>query len=47
VEESYKKPLSEIERKKSVIDRLNSFIYGALGEQKVVKTLEALSDEYF
>lgn len=39
--------LSELERKKVVIDELNSFIYGALGEQKVVKTLEYLSDEYF
>lgn len=25
---------------------MNSFIYGALGEQKVVKELEGLSDEY-
>jgi hypothetical protein len=47
VEQSSLKDLSELERKKSVIDKLNSFIYGALGEQKVVKTLEALSDEYF
>jgi hypothetical protein len=39
--------LSGIERKKSVVDSLSSFIYGALGEQKVVNTLEALSDEYF
>jgi hypothetical protein len=47
VEESSQTALSEIERKKSVIDTLSSFIYGALGEQKVVKTLESLSDEYF
>ncbi|OXE98091.1 nuclease-like protein [Flavobacterium araucananum] len=41
-------PLSELERKKTKIDEHNSFIYGALGEQKVVKTLEeTLSDEYF
>lgn len=39
--------LSELERKKAIIDNLNNFIYGALGEQKVVKTLENLSDEYF
>ena len=39
--------LSELERKKAVIDTLNSFIYGALGEQKVVKVLENLPDEYF
>lgn len=47
VEQSSKTSLSEIEKKKSVIDRYSSLIYGALGEQKVVKTLEALSDEYF
>jgi len=35
------------ERKKAVIDNLNSFIYGALGEQMIVKALEDLSDEYF
>lgn len=46
VHQSAQHPLSELERKKSKIDELNSFIYGALGEQKVVKTLEALSDEY-
>jgi hypothetical protein len=40
-------PLSELERKKTRIDDLNSFIYGALGEQKVVKVLETLSDDYF
>lgn len=40
-------PLSALERKKTVIDGLNNFIYGALGEQKVVKTLQTLSDEYF
>src|SRR5690606_20229828 len=30
-----------------IVDGLNSYIYGALGEQKVVNTLENLSDEYF
>ena len=44
---SVKYPLSELERRKVKIDELNSFIYGALGEQKVVKTLEILSDEYY
>lgn len=44
---SSQQTLSELERKKATIDELNSFIYGALGEQNVVKTLEALSDEYF
>lgn len=47
VMQSVQHPLSELERKKAKIDELNSFIYGALGEQKVVKTLETLSDEYY
>jgi hypothetical protein len=47
VKQSSRKAISELERKKSVIDNLNSFIYGALGEQKVVKKIETLSDDYF
>lgn len=47
VRQSVHHSLSELERKKAVVDNLNSFIYGALGEQKVVKTLENLSDDYF
>ncbi|WP_347069071.1 nuclease-related domain-containing protein [Flavobacterium sp. WV_118_3] len=47
VKQSARYALSELERKKTTIDSLNNFIYGALGEQKVVKTLETLSDEYF
>jgi len=47
VRQSAQYPLSELERKKATIDGLNSYIYGALGEQKVVKALENLSDEYF
>lgn len=47
VRQSSQQSLSELERKKATIDGLNNFIYGALGEQKVVKTLEILSDEYF
>jgi len=39
-------PLSELDRKKEKIDELNSYIYGAVGEQKVVRTLENLSDDY-
>lgn len=46
VRQSVHHSLSELERKKTVIDNLNSFIYGALGEQKVVKALENLSDEF-
>lgn len=38
--------LNELNRKKDVVDTLSSFIYGALGEQKVVKVLENLSDEF-
>lgn len=47
VEQSARHQLSDLDRKNSKISELNSFIYGALGEQKVVKTLETLSDEYF
>lgn len=47
VKQSSHNYLLELERKKAIIDNLNSFIYGALGEQKVVKVLEKLSDEYF
>jgi hypothetical protein len=39
--------LKELERKKRVIDEINTFIYGALGEQSVVRELENLPDEYF
>ena len=38
--------LYELDRKKTVIDNLSSLIYGALGEQKVVRELENLPDEY-
>ncbi|MBC6491383.1 nuclease-related domain-containing protein [Flavihumibacter stibioxidans] len=47
IKQSAQYSLLELERKKATIDDLNSFIYGALGEQKVVKILEILSDEYF
>ena len=38
--------LRTLERKKVLIDEVNSSIYGAIGEQKVVKELENLPDEY-
>jgi hypothetical protein len=38
--------LQELDRKKRIIDQLNNSIYGALGEQKVVRELEKLSDDY-
>lgn len=47
VSESCLVPLKELDRKKRIIDELNTFIYGALGEQKVVKELKNLSDEYY
>lgn len=45
--ESSATTLNELERKKRIIDEINASIYGALGEQKVVKELENLSNEYF
>ncbi|MGN7788056.1 NERD domain-containing protein [Niabella sp. 22666] len=47
VNESCAIPLKELDRKKSVIDEVNSAIYGALGEQKVVNELKYLTDDYF
>ncbi|RRN76997.1 NERD domain-containing protein, partial [Pseudoxanthomonas sp. SGD-10] len=46
VKQSAHHSLLELERKKTVVDNLNNFIYGALGEQKVVKILKHLPDEY-
>lgn len=46
VKQSSEVELSELDRKKTIIDKLNPFIYGAIGEHKVVKTLEDLPDEY-
>lgn len=46
VQQSSRYSLSELERKKTLIDKLNPFIYGAIGEQKVVVQLESLSDDY-
>ena len=47
VNESCLKQVTELENKKRVIDEVNNSIYGAFGEQKVVKELENLSDENF
>jgi len=46
VSESSERSLSELARKKNVIDQINNYIYGAIGEQKIVKELEKLSNEY-
>jgi hypothetical protein len=46
VDESALPELNELKRKKFVINEINNSIYGALGEQKVVKELEKLSDDF-
>ncbi|SHM20484.1 nuclease-related domain-containing protein [Mucilaginibacter sp. OK098] len=46
VMESCLPQLRELEGKKRIIDQLNNSIYGAIGEQKVVRELEKLSDDY-
>jgi hypothetical protein len=46
VEKSSLPQLNEIDRKKRIIEQINNTIYGALGEQKVSKELEKLSDDY-
>jgi hypothetical protein len=46
VKQSGHSQLYELERKKKVIDELNNSIYGAIGEHKVLKDLENLSDDY-
>lgn len=46
VRESSERSLSALARKKNIVDQINNHIYGAIGEQKVVKELEKLSDEY-
>lgn len=44
VTESSLSNIKKIDRIKSLIDEINSFIFGAIGEQKVVDELEYLSD---
>lgn len=46
VKESYSSQLKEHDRQKTVIDQINNSIYGALGEEQVVRELEKLSDDY-
>jgi hypothetical protein len=45
VMESCLPQLRELDRKKRIIDQINNSIYGALGEQQVVRELEKLSDD--
>jgi hypothetical protein len=46
VNESSSLQLQKLDREKEIIDQINSSIYGALGEQKVVRELEKLSDDH-
>ena len=45
VNESCLTDINKLENKRSVIDEVNNSIYGAIGEHKVVKELENLSDD--
>jgi len=47
VKQSADYELKESKRINDVIDEVKPYIYGAIGEQKVVKTLETLSDDYY
>lgn len=38
--------INELKRKLQIIDQINNSIYGAIGENKVLNTLESLSDDY-
>lgn len=46
IKESCRLALDDLDRKKRAIDEISPFIYGAIGEQKVAKELEQLSDDY-
>lgn len=46
VKQSSEIKLNNHQLKKKVISRMNKSIYGAIGEQKVVDTLQKLSDDY-
>ncbi len=46
VKESCGAALYDLDRKKRAIDEINTFIYGAIGEQKVVNALAYLPDDY-
>lgn len=46
VAKSYAVELEEVSKKNKVITHLNNFIYGAIGEQKVVNVLKDLKEEY-
>ncbi len=46
VKESSSKQIQELDIKKEIIDQINNSIYGAIGEQKVVRELEKLPDNH-
>lgn len=46
VNQSSRSALQELDNKKRIIDEINPFIHGALGEQKVVNELAHLPDDY-
>ncbi|MNT14053.1 Nuclease-related domain protein [compost metagenome] len=46
VDHSSRQELQSLKRKKNVIDEINTFIYGAIGEQKVANELAALPDNF-
>ena len=46
VMESYLPQVQKLDREKDLIDQINNSIYGALGEEQVVKELKKLSDDY-
>ncbi|MFN8283584.1 MAG: nuclease-related domain-containing protein [Chitinophagales bacterium] len=46
VDKSSSSQLQELKRKKEIIDQIKTSIYGAVGEHKVSKELENLSDDY-
>lgn len=46
VKKSAESDQSELERKRRAVDKCNPWIYGAYGEQKVMKVLEGLPDDF-
>ena len=44
--EGGRQALDALDSRKRVIDEISSFIYGAIGEQKVVDELKQLPDDY-
>jgi phosphopantetheine adenylyltransferase len=47
VRQSSFQEISALAHKKGIVDGLNNFIYGAIGEQQVVKSLQDLPDDHY